>query len=86
MAILPNLEVIHVASHQKQQDLLTLLHEIAEVTAVGTTTGSDHYVAYECPDRRLLVAIRKLFADVDRNSEPSYISPQSLQPGGGGAA
>jgi hypothetical protein len=85
--ITPNLlEVIHVASHQKQQDLLTLLHDIAEVTAVGSTAGTDHYVAFECPDRRLMAAIRKLFAEVDPASEPSYISPQSLQPGGGGAA
>ena len=85
MVIFPNLEVVHVASHEKQQDLLTLLHDITEVTALGKTTGSDHYVVFECPDRRLKVAIEKLFAVGDPDSELPSIPPQS-QPRGGGAA
>jgi hypothetical protein len=86
MVIPPNLEVVHVASLAKQQDLLTLLHDIAEVTALGSTTGTDHYVTFECPDWRLKVAIEKLFGVVDPDSEPSYVAPQPLRPGGGGAA
>nr|ALS90324.1 MetaGeneMark_Unknown Function [uncultured bacterium] len=86
MVIPPNLEVVHVADHEKQQDLLTLLHDIAEVTALGSTTGTDYYVAFECADGRLKVAIEKLFGVVDPDSEPSYASLDSLLPGGGGVA
>ena len=86
MVIFPNLEVVHVASHEKQQDLLTLLHDIAEITALGSSKGSDHYVAFECPDRRLKVAIEKMFAVDDTVSEPNVAPPQLLRPGGGGAA
>jgi hypothetical protein len=86
VVIFPNLEVVHVASHEKQQDLLTLLHDVVEVTALGTTTTPNHYVVFECPDRRLKVAIEKLFAVDDKVSEPRFASPQLLRPGGGGAA
>jgi hypothetical protein len=85
MVIFPNLEVVHVASHEKQQDLLTLLHDIAEITALGSSKGSDHYVAFECPDRRLKVAIEKLFAVRSADSTLEYDTVQPLQPGGGAA-
>jgi len=85
MVIFPNLEVVHVANHEKQQDLLTLLHDIAEVTALGSIKGSDHYVVFECPDRRLKVAIEKMFAVGSANSAVDYGTVLPLQPGGGAA-
>ena len=59
------LEIVHVSSREKQQDLLTLLHEVASVTALGSSSGPDHYVVFECPDRRLKTSIEKLFGEVD---------------------
>ena len=49
----------------------------------GCTTGTDSYVAFECADWRLKVAIEKLFGGRP-DSEPSYASLHSLLPGGGG--
>jgi len=59
------LEIIRVSSQEKQQDLLTLLHEVVSVTALGSSSGSDHYVVFECSDRRLKTSIEKLFGEVD---------------------
>ena len=87
MAIPWYLEIVHVSSAQKQQDLLTLLHDVVNITALGSSNGTDHYVVFECPDRRLAVAIEKLFAEVDPSSEPTFASRREVEhPGGGGAA
>jgi len=59
------LEIVRVSSREKQQDLLTLLHDVASVTALGSSSGPDHYVVFECPDRRLKTSIEKLFGEVD---------------------
>lgn len=80
------LEIIRVSSREKQQDLLTLLHEVVNVTALGSSSGSDHFVVFDCPDQRLKAAIEKLFAEVDPASAPTFQSDRPLQPGGGGAA
>ena len=80
-----NLEIVRVASEEKQQDLLTLLHDISDVTALGSSTEGAHFVVFECPDRRLKIAIEKLFAVFDKFPAPSlHNSP--LQPSGDGAA
>ena len=88
MAISPwYLEIVHVSSHQKQQDLLILLREVAGVTALGSTDGPDHFVIFECPDIRLKIAIEKLFIDVDPNSALTHsTNEEPLHPGGGGVA
>lgn len=62
------LEVIRVSSLEKQQDLLRLLHEVAGVTALGSSTDSELFVIFDCPDLRLKLAIEKLFAAVDSES------------------
>ena len=59
------LEIVHVSSREKQQDLLTLLHDVARVTALGSSSGPDHFVVFECPDRRLKASIEKLVGEVD---------------------
>ena len=59
------LEIVRVSSRATQQDLLTLLHDVASVTALGCSSGPDHYVVFECPDRRLKTSIEKLFGAVD---------------------
>lgn len=80
------LEIVLVSSQQKQQDLLTLLHEVAGVTALGSTSGSDHFVIFECPDIRLKIAVEKLFTDVDPTSVLTETHHQLLQPEGDGVA
>ena len=79
-------EIVRVSSYQKQQDLLTLLHEVASVTALGSSSGADHFVVFECPDQRLKLAIEKLFGEVDPASIATYETSESVEPGGGGAA
>ena len=59
------LEIVQVSSREKQQDLLTLLHDVASVTALGSSSGPDHYVVFECSDRRLRTSVEKLFGEVD---------------------
>ena len=87
MALPWYLEIVHVSNAQKQQDLLTLLHDVANVTALGSTNETDHYVVFECPDRRLALAIEKLFAEVDPSSTATFASSRTINsPSGGGAA
>ena len=80
-------EIVLVSSFEKQQDLLSLLHDVAGVTALGSSSGSDHFVIFECPDRRLKIAVEKLFVDVDPASVLTQTHHhQPLQPEGGGIA
>jgi hypothetical protein len=53
------------SNRQKQQDLLTLLREVVTVTALGSSSGLDHYVIFECSDLPLRRAIEKLLTEVD---------------------
>lgn len=77
------LEVIYVSNREKQQDMLTLLHDVASVTALGSSDGPDHFVVFECPDQRLRLAIEKLFAEVDPASVLAHRHQRPMQPGGG---
>ena len=80
-------EVIRVSSLEKQQDLLRLLHEVVSVTALGSTSDSEHFVIFECTDLRLKIAIEKMFGEVDPASLPTYTSRRRpMQPHRGGAA
>lgn len=66
-----------------QQDLLTLLQDVANVHALGSTSGSDHFVVFECPDQRLKTAIEKLFVEVDPASQLTQSHQPLPQPEGG---
>ena len=79
-------EIVRVSSQDNQQDLLRLLHEVAGVTALGSSSGSEHFVVFECPDLRLKRAIEKLFVDVDPAAVLTHTARQPLQPEGGGIA
>ena len=79
-------EIVRVSSHERQQDLLTLLRDVAGVTALGSSSGSDHFVIFECPDLRLKIAIDKLFVEVDPASVLTHTARKPLQPEGGGIA
>jgi hypothetical protein len=80
------MEIVQVSSREKQQDLLRLLHEVAGVTALGSSSGSDDFVIFECPDQRLKIAIEKLFAASDPDSVVTEAHQQPLLPEGGGVA
>ena len=77
-------EIIRVSSHEKQQDLLRLLHEVASVTALGSSTDSEHFVIFECPDLRLKMALEKLFVAVDSAAVLTETHHHALLPEGGG--
>ena len=79
-------EIVRVSSIEKQQDLLRLLHEVVGVTALGTSTESEHSVIFDCPDVRLKIAVEELFAEVDPNAVLTQVHRQPLQPEGGGVA
>ena len=87
MALTPwYIEIVRVSSREKQQDLLRLLHEVAGVTALGSSADSDHFVIFECPDQRLKIAVEKLFVAMDPASVLTQTHQQPLQPEGGGVA
>lgn len=65
------LEIVHMSSREKQQDLLTLLRDVVSVTALGSSRDDEHFVIYDCPDRRLKVVIDALFSDVDPSATRS---------------
>lgn len=79
-------EIVRVSSHEKQQELLRLLHDVAGVTALGSSSGSDQFVIFECPDLQLKTAVEMLFAEVDPSSVRTHTARQPLQPEGGGVA
>jgi hypothetical protein len=79
-------EIVRVSSNEKQQELLRLLHDVAGVTALGSTSGSDQFVIFECPDLRLKAAVEKLLVEVDPSSVLTHTARQPLQPEGGGVA
>ena len=79
-------EIVLASSLEKQQDLLKLLHDVSGVTALGSSSGSDHFVIFECPDKRLKIAVEKLLAEVDPASVLTQTHHQPLQPEGGGIA
>jgi hypothetical protein len=79
-------EIVRVSSREKQQDLLRLLHEVADITALGSSSGSDDFVIFECPDQRLKLAIEKLFAATDPDSILAEAHQQPQLPEGGGVA
>ena len=79
-------EIVRVSSLERQQDLLRLLHEVVGVTALGSSSDSEHFVIFECPDLRLKIAVEKLFVEVDPTSVLTHTARQPLQPEGGGVA
>lgn len=81
-----NLEVVRVSSREKQQDLLTLLRDVVSVTALGSSSESEHHVVFDCPDQRLKLAIEALFAEVDPSSAPIFMSRPLMPPSSGGVA
>jgi hypothetical protein len=77
------LEIVRVSSREKQQDLLTLLQEVANVTSLGSFDGYDYFIVFECPNRRLKIVIEKLFAEVDPASVHIRTHHHPLQQGDG---
>ncbi len=77
------LEIVRVSSREKQQDLLTLLREVVTVTALGSSSGLDHYVVFECSDLPLRRAIEGLFTEVDPASVRVQTHRHPLEPGDG---
>ena len=81
------LTIARVSSTQSQQELLTILRDVEGVTALGSSSGAEHFVVFECPDLRLKQAIEKLVTQVDLTAvidEHSFRTP--VEPGGGGVA
>jgi hypothetical protein len=72
------LEIIRVSTREKQQDLLTLLREVVSVTALGSSSGPDHFVVFGCQDQQLKTAIEKLFTEVDPGADQTFQTRHSL--------
>ena len=79
-------EIARVSSVEKQQDLLRLLHEVTGVLALGSSSGSDHFVVFDRPDLRLKIAVDEFVVDVDPASVLTHTARHPLQPEGGGVA
>ena len=77
------LEIVRVSSREKQQDLLTLLREVVSVTALGSSSGADHYVVFECSDLLLRRAIEQLCIEVDPASVRTQTHRHPLEREGG---
>ena len=83
-------EVVQVTSPGKQQEVLALLHGITGLTALGTTSGRDHFVVFECADHSMKISAEVLIAEIDRHviwTYPSGPGPRRhLSPIRGGVA
>jgi len=82
-------EVVHLTSPQKQQEVLKRFHGVDGLTALGTSTGDDHLVVFGCFDDLMKSAAEVILADIDQDAVCTYVSepPLSLTaPGPGGAA
>ena len=77
------LEIVRVSSFERQQEFLRLLHEVDGVTALGSSSGPDHFVIFECSNLRLKAAVEKFLTEVDPSSVLTQTHQQMLQPEGG---
>ena len=79
-------EVVHVSSPHKQQEVLKRFHGVAGLTALGTSSGDDHLVVFGCFDHLLKSAAEVILADIDHDAVCTHVSePLSLtapSPGG----
>lgn len=77
------LEIVRVSSFERQQELLRLLHEVDGVTALGSSSGPDHFVVFECSNLGLKAAVEKFLTEVDPTSVLTQTHQQMLQSEGG---
>ena len=77
------LEIVRVSSFGRQQEFLRILHEVDGVTALGSSSGPDHFVIFECSNLRLKAAVEKFLTEVDPTSVLTQTHQQMLLPEGG---
>ncbi|HWM14972.1 MAG TPA: hypothetical protein VNP97_00130 [Microbacterium sp.] len=68
------LEVVHVTSRAKQQEVLTLLGGVAGLTTMGVSSGRDQFVVVGAVDNLMKSAARVLISDIDPDAVLTYNS------------
>jgi len=58
-------EIAHVTSLQKQQEVIRLFQDIAGLTAMGVSSGRDYTVVFGCVDGLMKSAAEVLLAKID---------------------
>lgn len=68
-------EVVHVTSRNKQQEVLRLFEGFSGLTASGITSGHNHFVVFGCVDTLMKRAAEVLVSDIDHDAVyTTYVS------------
>jgi hypothetical protein len=67
-------EVVHVTSRHKQQEVLTLFGGVSGLTAWGVSTGHDHFVGFGGVDDLVKNAAEVLLSAIDHDAICTYVS------------
>jgi len=67
-------EIVHVTSLQKQQDVLRLFEDVAGLTAMAVSSGDGHFVVLGTIDTLLKSAAEVLISEVDPAAVLTYNS------------
>jgi len=74
-------EIVHVTSLEKQQEVLRLFQDVAGLTAMGVSSGHDHSVVFGCVDSLMRSAAEVLLSELDRDAVCTHVSGPRLRRG-----
>jgi hypothetical protein len=74
MATPSYVEIVHVTSRQKQQEVLRLFRDVAGLTAMGVSTGQRHSVVFGCLNSLMKSAAEVLLAELDPDAVCTHVS------------
>jgi hypothetical protein len=72
-------EIVHVTSLQKQQEVLRLFQSVAGLTAMGVSSGHDHSVVFGCSNSLMRGAAEVFLAEMDPDAVCTHVSGPRLR-------
>jgi len=72
-------EIVHVTSLEKQQEVLRLFQSVAGLTAMGVSSGHDHSVVFGCADKLMRSSAEVFLAELDPDAVCAHISGPRLR-------
>jgi len=67
-------EVVHVTSQEKQQEVLRLFRRVAELSAIEVSAGQHYFVIFWCADELMKNAAEVILGDIDHDAVCTHVS------------
>ena len=74
-------EIVHVTSLQRQQEVVRLFQDVAGLTAMAVSSGDHHAVVFGCVDSLMKNAAEVLIAEIDPDAICTHVSGPRLESG-----